>query len=134
MHCSTREEMKFERYCFPAGKNLDGFACCQVQQAFSNRVDSLYANPATRSQLAVYDRIFMPLKIFFVVVIVAIGLLLAMWRDRVDAHYRALRAGDGARPDHRRTRHAAVAGHGLWLPHHHQRHLRSSGRRAPVPA
>lgn len=83
----TREEMKFERYCFPAGKNLDGFACCQVQQAFSNRVDSLYANPATRSQLAVYDRIFMPLKIFFVVVIVAIGLLLAMWRDRVDAHY-----------------------------------------------
>jgi hypothetical protein len=83
----AREEMKFERYCFPAGKNLDGNACCQVQQAFSNRVDALHANPATRSNIAVYDRIFMPMKIFFVVVIVAIGLLLAMWRDRVDAHY-----------------------------------------------
>jgi len=83
----VREEMKFERYCFPAGKNLDGFACCRVQQAFSARVDSLYANPATRSQTAVLDRLFMPLKIFFVVVIVAIGLLLAMWRDHVDQHY-----------------------------------------------
>lgn len=83
----VREEMKLVRYCFPAGKNLDGFACCQVQQAFSNRVDSLHADPATRSRIAVYDRLFMPMKIFFVVVIVAIGLLLAMWRDRVDAHY-----------------------------------------------
>ncbi len=69
----AREDMKFERYCFPAGKNLDGNACCQVQQAFSNRVDAYHANPATRSKLAVYDRVFMPMKIFFVVVIVAIG-------------------------------------------------------------
>ena len=34
--------------------------------------------------------VFLPLKMFFVLIVVAIGLLLAMWRDRIDKHYREL--------------------------------------------
>lgn len=82
-----REEMKYQRFCFPALKNLDGHACCAVQQSFLQRVDGLQADVTQRSLTAIYDRIFMPMKIFFVVVVVAIGMLLAMWRDRVDQHY-----------------------------------------------
>ena len=33
---------------------------------------------------------FLPLKVFFVLIVVAIGLLLAVWRDRIDTHYREL--------------------------------------------
>lgn len=81
------DEMKYQRFCFPAQKNLDGYACCAVQKSFSARVDSLHADLAQRSMIATYDRVFMPLKIFFVVIIIAIGILLAMWRDKVDEHY-----------------------------------------------
>lgn len=82
-----REEMKAQRFCFPAQRNLDGDACCRVQAAFSKAVDALQANPATRSLAARWDRILMPMKIFFVVIVIAIGALLAAWRDKVDEFY-----------------------------------------------
>lgn len=87
----TPEEMAKTRYCFPAKANLDGNACCAVQAKFAEAVGALQANPATRSKLAQIDsQIFLPLKVFFVLIVVAIGLLLAMWRDRIDTHYREL--------------------------------------------
>lgn len=82
-----REEMKAQRFCFPAQKNLDGYACCRVQAEFTKAVDALEGNPATRSMAARFDRILMPMKIFFVVVVIAIGALLAAWRDKVDEFY-----------------------------------------------
>ncbi len=82
-----REEMKHLRYCFPSMKSMDGNACCRVQEAFSKVVDGMQADPAKRSLTAQWDRIFMPLKIFFVVIVLGIGFLLAMWRDRVDEYY-----------------------------------------------
>lgn len=86
-YLEEREDMKFQRYCFPARTLLDGSACCSVQKKFATEVNRLQADPAQRSQAALYDRIFMPLKIFFVLVVVVIGCLLAAWRDRVDEHY-----------------------------------------------
>ena len=86
-YLEEREDMKFQRFCFPARTLLDGNACCSVQKRFSAEVTRLQADPAQRSQAALYDRIFMPLKIFFVLVVVVIGCLLAAWRDRVDVHY-----------------------------------------------
>jgi hypothetical protein len=82
-----RPEMKPERFCFPAQKTLDGNACCRVQAAFAKNVNAMQADPAKRSLTGHYDRLFMPLKIFFVVIVIAIGLLLAVWRDKVDEFY-----------------------------------------------
>jgi len=83
------DEMTKERYCFPAKSRLNGTACCAVQAKFTEAVGRLQANPATRSLSAQIDAwLFLPLKVFFVLIVVAIGLLLAMWRDRIDTHYR----------------------------------------------
>lgn len=85
------EEMLKERYCFPAGKRLTGTACCEVQRRFADAVSRLQEGPATRSLSGQLDLlVFMPLKVFFVLIVVAIGALLARWRDRIDEHYREL--------------------------------------------
>jgi hypothetical protein len=85
------EEMLKERYCFPAKKNLTGEACCQVQAAFSKAVLRLQQDPSTRSYSGELDTtIFLPIKSFFILVVVAIAAFLAIWRSRIDQHYRDL--------------------------------------------
>ena len=82
------DEYLKERYCFPTKKNLNGEACCAVQAAFSKAVSRLQRNPETRSFSADMDRLlFLPLKTFFILVVVAIAVLLAYWRDRIDQLY-----------------------------------------------
>jgi len=82
------DEMLKERYCFPAKKNLTGEACCAVQLAFSKAVSRLQRDPETRSFSADMDRLlFLPIKTFFILVVVAIAVLLAFGRDRIDRLY-----------------------------------------------
>jgi hypothetical protein len=82
------EEMTKVRHCFPAGTKLDGKACCAVQKAFGEAVSQLEHDPLTRSKSAMYDEwVFLPVKSFFILVVVAIAVLLAMWRDRIDQFY-----------------------------------------------
>ena len=84
----TPEELEKERYCFPAGVRLKSAACCEVQKTFADEVARLQADPARRSRSSVYDTVFMPLKIFFVLLVIGIGLLLSAWRDKIDLLYR----------------------------------------------
>jgi hypothetical protein len=85
------EDMLKERYCFPAKARLKGTECCQAQMRFAQSVARLHADPMRRSISADLDLlIFLPLKVFFVLVVVAIGALLAVWRNRIDQHYREL--------------------------------------------
>ena len=84
------EEMDKERYCFPAAAKLRGAACCEAQRLFRNEITRLQSDPATRSQSATYDRIFLPLKVFFILIVVVIAALLAKWRDRLDQYYHEL--------------------------------------------
>jgi hypothetical protein len=85
------EEMAKKRYCFPAKAHLTGGECCRVQQEFAQAVLNLQQNPKTQSTSAELDAlIFLPIKTFFVLIVVAIGALLAVWRNRIDQHYREL--------------------------------------------
>ena len=85
------DEMEKERFCFPANARLKGQACCEVQKRFADEVARLQADPAQRSLSGVYDaQVFLPLKIFFVLIVVAIGILLSVWRNRIDQHYKAM--------------------------------------------
>ncbi len=84
------DEMDKERYCFPAGAKLKGAACCEAQRLFRNEITRLQSDPAQRSLSAAYDRYFMPLKVFFILVVVVIAALLAMLRGRLDQYYREL--------------------------------------------
>jgi hypothetical protein len=82
------DEMLKERYCFPAGKNLAGYPCCKVQQTLAKTVLRLQQNEATRSLSGTLDaQMFLPIKTFFILVVVAIAVLLAFWRDRIDRVY-----------------------------------------------
>ena len=84
------DEMDKERYCFPAGAKLKGAACCEAQRLFRNEITRLQADPAQRSLSATYDKVFLPLKVFFILIVVLIAALLAKWRDRIDEFYRDL--------------------------------------------
>jgi hypothetical protein len=86
----TPEEMQKERYCFPADARLKVAACCEVQKGLADEIARLQAEPAQRSLVAVYDAIFLPLKIFFVLIVIGIGLLLSVWRDKIDLLYREI--------------------------------------------
>ena len=70
------------------GTMLNAAACCEAQKRFGDEVVRLQADPAKRSLVAVYDAVFLPLKVFFVLVVIGIGLLLALWRDKIDLLYR----------------------------------------------
>jgi hypothetical protein len=92
-NCSTDplldppEEMTKQRWCFPAEQLLDGFACCEVQQRSAAAIASLRNDPESRSLSSRVDVVFMPVKIFFVVILVVIGGLLAVWRHKLDEYY-----------------------------------------------
>jgi hypothetical protein len=81
------DEMTKARHCFAADALLDTETCCKAQRRFADAVARLAADPARRSLSAVYDRVFMPLKIFFVLLVIAIGLLLSSSRNRIERLY-----------------------------------------------
>jgi hypothetical protein len=81
-------EMTKARYCFPADALLDAATCCKAQRRFADEVAQRAADPAQRSLSAVCDRMFMPLKVFFVLLVITVGLLLSGSRNRIDRLYR----------------------------------------------
>lgn len=75
------------RWCFPAGAMLDGKACCAVQDRFAAAVADLQKDPARQSRSSRLETWFMPVRVFFILIVVAIGGLLAVWRHKLDAYY-----------------------------------------------
>jgi hypothetical protein len=82
------DEMQKERYCFPAAKKLSGYPCCDAQKAFTDAVLHLQKEEETRSLSGIWDRLlFLPVKTFFILVVVVIAVMLAVWRNRMDRLY-----------------------------------------------
>lgn len=74
-----------EKYCIPAGQSLSVADCCSMKTAFREHVNELaYDSP---SELARLHRIVLPVKIFFLVVLFAVGGLLVHYRTRLRALY-----------------------------------------------
>lgn len=76
-----------ERQCFAAGVRLDAKTCCEAQGRYAAAVNRLHADPAQRSLAGAWDRVLLPFKVFFILVVAVIGLFLAVWRRRLDEHY-----------------------------------------------
>ena len=80
------DDMAKERYCFAAGAKLSGTACCQAQGLMRTEMTNLQRSQ--RSLSGIYDQmIFLPLKVFFILVVVVIAALLARWRSSIDKYY-----------------------------------------------
>ena len=74
------------RHCFAAGRKLSGTECCVAQKQFRAEVSRLQI--AQPSLSGVYDQmIFLPLKVFFVLIVVLIAALLAFRRVELDKYY-----------------------------------------------
>lgn len=78
---------KEERFCFPALRTLPGKECCDAQDRFRSDVAALRNNPRTRSDSSNLDAVLLPLKIFFIAVMLVVAVMLAVWRNKIDTLY-----------------------------------------------
>jgi len=58
-----------------------------VQQNFSNMLEKAYADPANLSLIGEVHAILLPFKVFFLLIVLIIGILLALWRKSIDKYY-----------------------------------------------
>jgi hypothetical protein len=91
--CSTDElleepdDVRAGRYCFAGGEKLGAQACCAVQSAYRTRIADLGRDAQNRSALAQSAQWVQPFETFFVMIVVAIGALLVIWRRLLEANY-----------------------------------------------
>lgn len=75
------------RYCFAAGTLTDADSCCRVQEAFGRSVGALHTDPDNRSLTKQVHEATLALKIFFLLVVLAIAVLLTGWRKSLPLYY-----------------------------------------------
>lgn len=81
------ESQRALRYCFPAAGKLDTARCCAVQRSFAAQVAALYRGSGTRSDASAIDEYLLPFKVFFIIVLVLIGIFMTVWRRQLIHHY-----------------------------------------------
>ena len=83
----TPDDFNRERFCFATNGKLSGEACCLAQARFAGHLDDVWTNPANRSRTDAFDQLALPLKTFFVIVVILIGAFLVIWRRLLEAKY-----------------------------------------------
>ncbi len=83
----TPQDMAERRYCFVTKTKLTAAQCCDAQTRFSVALTQFYASEQTHSVTGLVHAALLPFKVFFLLMILAIGLLLAMWRRTIDKLY-----------------------------------------------
>ena len=78
---------KLRRYCFPLLRKVDAPTCCFAQERFSHQLSVLFKNEKEHSKTGYFDVLTLPFKVFFMLIILLIGGLLAGWRARLDRYY-----------------------------------------------
>lgn len=82
-------EMLQERICFVTGSKLPAPACCKAQTVFDADLKMLYDQEPAHSVTRTVHAVLLPLKVFFLLMILLIGILLALWRRTIDRLYSA---------------------------------------------
>ena len=82
-------ELRQERYCFVTKTKLSAEQCCTAQREFSADLKQLYDDESAHSVTGKVHAVLLPLKIFFLLMILAIGILLALWRRTIDRLYKS---------------------------------------------
>jgi hypothetical protein len=85
-----------KRFCFAstplsaAPKLSTDAECCRAQERFKSAIGKLYETPSQRSLTGQVHELLLPLKVFFLLVLLAISVLLALRHDGVARHYPTL--------------------------------------------
>ena len=81
-------EQSVPRYCFPAHRLLDARACCIMQRQLRDYTFAEWSTPGNLSAMASLDRfVFLPIKCFFLMIILLIGILLIVRKRRLSKEY-----------------------------------------------
>ncbi|MCG8441770.1 MAG: hypothetical protein MI723_08175, partial [Caulobacterales bacterium] len=88
--CRTEEQLFIQeqevvKYCFVSGEYLTIGQCCEVKKRFRTAVNALHAQG--ESLTAQVHRVVMPVKIFFLLVLVGVGVMLVNRRETIQAEY-----------------------------------------------
>jgi hypothetical protein len=81
-------ELLQKRYCFITKTKLTAAECCAAQTVFTVGIAQLYANERSHSVTGKVHATLLPFKIFFLLMILVIGVLLAVWRRTIDHLYK----------------------------------------------
>jgi hypothetical protein len=81
------QEQLHRRYCFVTKTKLTAAECCVAQAKFTSDITRLYEDEKEHALAGKIHAMLLPLKIFFLLMVLAIGILLAVWRRRIDNHY-----------------------------------------------
>lgn len=73
------------RQCFVTGTKLTAQQCCAVQARFIKTVADLKNAPRSLTYEA--HRILLPFRVFFLLVLIVIGLMLTFWRRSLETYY-----------------------------------------------
>ena len=81
------ETDKAMRWCFPAGARMSAKDCCTVQRQFAGDVAAKFHDEKARSLISRVEEVATFFKVFFVIVLVVIGILLVVWQDQIARKY-----------------------------------------------
>jgi hypothetical protein len=79
------------RRCFVARDRLDADRCCKAQENFRKAVDRTFERPENVSNTYYVHALTMPLKVFFLLVVLVIGLILTLRHRVLVRHYGVFR-------------------------------------------
>ena len=81
------QEQLQKRQCFVTKTKLSAAECCTAQNGFNNDLSKLYADEPAHSVTGKVHAVLLPLKVFFLLMVLLIGILLAVWRRKIDQFY-----------------------------------------------
>ncbi len=81
------EELLEKRYCFVTKTLLQADACCQAQKRFNKVLMKMHKPKSNRSRTGIVHATLLPLKVFFLLVLLTLGIMLAIWRRKIDHFY-----------------------------------------------
>lgn len=78
---------KQKRYCFASQKLMTALDCCAAQKRFAAELKQMYAGGREMSLTAKVHLYTLAPKVFFLLMLLAIGIMLAVWRPHIDEEY-----------------------------------------------
>lgn len=83
----SEPERERKLYCFVTLDHADADQCCQAQREFGAAVNAMYEPAEGRSVTGTVHRYLLPLKVFFLLIVLAIAILLVIRHRRMEEHY-----------------------------------------------
>ena len=83
----TPPSARLLRYCFPLLRKVDARRCCFAQERWSRELSQMFRSEPEHSKTGYMHALTLPFKVFFMLMLFAIGVLLAAWRSTLDRYY-----------------------------------------------